>query len=116
MLLKSLRKGVSPISFSKSISLNLNNRLDGSVRSGSGAGSVVTSLSDLERIEKMMNHAQFANKNIIKYFGKHIEDFRKEQSGFRDFILTEFQVNNIPQALHKQASVNMAPNHFSKNF
>jgi hypothetical protein len=30
---------------------------EGSHRSGSGAGSVITSLSDLERIEKIMNSA-----------------------------------------------------------
>jgi hypothetical protein len=33
----------------------MNKKLNGSMRSGSGGGSVVTSLSDLERIEKIMN-------------------------------------------------------------
>lgn len=40
--------------------------MNGSLKSGSGGGSVITSLSDLERIEKAMNSAQFANKNIVK--------------------------------------------------
>jgi hypothetical protein len=43
-----------------------------------GGGSVVTSLSDLERIERIMTQAQFANKSIVKYFGKHFEEFRRE--------------------------------------
>lgn len=38
----------------------------------------MTSLSDLERIEKIMTQAQYANKNIVKYFGKQLEDFRRE--------------------------------------
>jgi hypothetical protein len=41
-----------------------------SVKSGSGTGSVITSTSDLERLERLMDQAKFANKSIIKYFGK----------------------------------------------
>jgi hypothetical protein len=50
---------------------------EGSYKSGSG-GSVVTSMSDLERIERIMTQAQYANKSIVKYFSKHLEEFRRE--------------------------------------
>lgn len=50
----------------------------GSHKSGSGAGSIITSLSDLERIEKIMTQAQYANKSIVKYFSKNLEDFRRD--------------------------------------
>lgn len=58
-------------------------------RSGSGAGSVVTSLSDLERIEKIMTQAQYANKNIVKYFSKNLEDFRREMQYAKEIILSD---------------------------
>ena len=69
------------INFSEKKSLTnffANKKITGSFKSGSGGGSVVTSLSDLERIEKIMNNAQYANKSIVKYFCKHLEDFRRE--------------------------------------
>jgi hypothetical protein len=37
-----------------SITNYLKKKIDGSYKSGSGGGSIVTSLSDLERIEKIM--------------------------------------------------------------
>jgi hypothetical protein len=48
------------------------------VRSGSQAGSFVTSTSDLERMERLMHAAKYANKSIVKYFGKQLEEFRRE--------------------------------------
>lgn len=53
-------------------------KFEGSYKSGNSGGSVVTSLSDLERMEKLMTQAQYANKSIIKYFGKRLEEFRRE--------------------------------------
>ena len=51
----------------------------GSVRSGSGPGSIAGSAtSDLERIDRLMHQAKFANKSIVKLFGKHLEEFRSE--------------------------------------
>lgn len=51
----------------------------GSVRSGSGPGSIVGSAtSDIERIDRLMNQAKHANKSIVKLFGKHMEEFRSE--------------------------------------
>ena len=44
----------------------------------SGGGSVCTSLSDLEKIEKIMNDAIHADKSVVKYFGSHFEEFRRE--------------------------------------
>lgn len=54
-----------------------------------GGGSVVTSLSDLERIERIMTQAQHANKSIVKYFGKHFEEFRREQSYPKEIIMSD---------------------------
>ncbi len=45
------------VSEKKSLSNYFKRKKEGSHRSGSGAGSVVTSLSDLERIEKIMTSA-----------------------------------------------------------
>jgi len=64
-------------------------KLDGSVRSGSGPGSIITSISDIERVEKFMNSSQYAEKNIVKYFGKHIDEFRRDQASYRELILSD---------------------------
>ena len=60
----------------------------GSQRSG-GGGSVVTSLSDLEKIEKIMNEAQHADKNIVKYFGKHLEEFRRDMHYYKEIVFSD---------------------------
>ena len=65
----------------------------GSVKSG-GAGSVITSISDLEKIEKIMNEAQHADKNIVKYFGKHFEEFRREMHYNREIVLSDLLLEN----------------------
>ena len=52
----------------------------------SGPGSAVTSLSDLEKIEKIMNDAVHASKSIVKYFGKHLEEFRREMHYNKEII------------------------------
>ena len=57
----------------------------GSQRSG-GPGSAVTSLSDLEKIEKIMNDAVHASKSIVKYFGKHLEEFRREMHHNKEIV------------------------------
>ena len=60
----------------------------GSQKSG-GAGSAVTSLSDLEKIDKIMNEAQHANKSIVKYFGKHFEEFRREMHSAKELVFAD---------------------------
>jgi len=70
---------------------------EGSHKSGSGAGSVVTSLSDLERIEKIMTQAQYANKSIVKYFSKHLEEFKREMQSSKEIILSELVTQGIPE-------------------
>ena len=67
----------------------LRRKTDGSYKSGNSGGSVVTSLSDLERIEKIMTYAQYANKSIVKYFGKNLEEFRREMQYSKEIILSE---------------------------
>ena len=60
----------------------------GSQKSG-GAGSQITSISDLEKIEKIMNEAVHADKNIVKYFGKHFEEFRREMHYNKEIIFSD---------------------------
>jgi hypothetical protein len=67
-------------------------KVSSSVKSGGsdGQGSIVTSMSDLEKIEKLMNQAKYANKSIVKYFGKYFEDFRRDMQYSKEIILTEY--------------------------
>jgi hypothetical protein len=65
----------------------------GSQKSG-GAGSVITSISDLEKIEKIMNEAQHADKNIVKYFGKHFEEFRREMHYNKEIVLSDLLLDD----------------------
>jgi hypothetical protein len=60
----------------------------GSHKSG-GPGSVITSISDLEKIEKIMNEAKYADKSIVKYFGKHFEEFRREMHYNKEVIFSD---------------------------
>lgn len=54
-----------------------------------GGGSVCTSLSDLEKIEKIMNEAVHADKSIVKYFGKHLEEFRRDMHYSKEIIFSD---------------------------
>ena len=90
-----------------------NKKLTGSLKSGSG-GSIVTSMSDLERIERVMNSAHFANKSMIKYMTKHIEEFRREMQYAKELILSDLQ--SVSEAMTRHAKVNVNPNVLTKNF
>ena len=59
------------------------------VNKNSGSGSIMTSTSDIERMERLMNQAQHSSKSIIKYFGKHLEEFRREQVYSREIVLSD---------------------------
>lgn len=75
----------------------------------SGGGSAVTSLSDLEKIEKIMNEAQHADKNIVKYFGKHLEEFRREMHHNKEIVFSDMLLNgigDIPNAVPSLAHPN----------
>ena len=51
----------------------------GSVRSGSGPGSIIGSTtSELERLERLMKQAKYAKKSIVRMFGKNLDEFRRE--------------------------------------
>jgi len=63
------------------------------VRSGSQAGSFVTSTSDIERMERLMHAAKYANKSVVKYFGKQLEEFRREQGYNREIVLSDILRN-----------------------
>lgn len=49
----------------------------------------MTSLSDLEKIEKIMNEAVHADKNIVKYFGKHLEEFRNYMHHYKEIVFSD---------------------------
>ena len=68
-----------------------------SYKSGN-SGSVVTSLSDLERMERVMT--QYANKSIVKYFGKQLEEFRREMQYAKEMLVSDLQ-SGIPEAMNK---------------
>lgn len=55
----------------------------------SGSGSVITSTSDLERFERLMINAKHANKNIVRNFGKQLEEFRREMQYSKEIILSD---------------------------
>lgn len=63
----------------------------GSVRSGSGPGSVgFSSASDLERIERLLKQSKFATKSVVRHFGKHFEEFRQQMSYTKEIINSDY--------------------------
>lgn len=62
----------------------------------------MTTTSDVERMERLMNLAQYASKPIVKYFGKHLEDFRREQVYSKEVVLSDVMRGNvIPDSMIK---------------
>jgi len=39
-----------------------------------------------------MNEAQFADKSIVKYFGKHLEEFRREMHYNKEIIFSDMML------------------------
>jgi len=62
----------------------------GSQKSG---GSYMTDLSDAEKIERIMNEAKHADKSVVKFFGKHFEEFRREMHYNREIIFSDMLVS-----------------------
>ena len=59
----------------------------GSVRSGSGPGSIIGSTtSDLERLDRLMRQAKHAKKPIVRMFGKNLDEFRREMQYSKEII------------------------------
>lgn len=73
----------------------------------------MTSLSDLEKIEKIMKSAQHANKFIVRHFGKHLEDFRREAAYQMEIILTDLTNQNVPDYMLKQTETFKVANRLS---
>lgn len=69
----------------------------------SGSGSVVTSASDLERLERLMVFAKHANKSILRQFGKQLEEFRREMQYSKEIILSELVTRGVPDSMIKHA-------------
>ena len=42
-----------------------------------------------EKIEKIMVEAKHADKNIVKYFGKHLEEFRREMHYNKEIVFSD---------------------------
>ena len=74
----------------------------GSVRSGSGAGSIMGSTtSDLERLERLMKQAQHAKKSVIRIFGKNLEEFRREMQYSKEIINSDILSQNVPEQMSR---------------
>ena len=74
----------------------------GSVRSGSGAGSIIGSTtSDLERLERLMKQSQHAKKSVIRIFGKNLEEFRREMQYSKEIINSDILSQNIPEQMNR---------------
>ena len=41
-----------------------------------------------------MNEAQHADKNVVKYFGKHFEEFRREMHYNREIVLSDMLLDD----------------------
>jgi len=49
-----------------------------------------------------MNQAQHASKSILKYFGKHLDDFRREMNYSREIVLSDIMSSaSIPDSMIK---------------
>lgn len=46
-------------------------------------------MSDLEKIEKIMNEAKYADKSVVKYFGSHFEEFRREMHYYKEIVFSD---------------------------
>ena len=95
----------SGVKFSPSLQLSdmKNSRIKaGSVRSGSGAGSIIGSTtSDLERLERLMKQSQHAKKSVIRIFGKNLEEFRREMQYSKEIINSDILSQNIPEQMSR---------------
>ena len=69
---------------------------------------VGSAVSDLERVERLMNQAKHANKSVVKLFGKHLEEFRSEMSYSKAYIQTDLLSQEVPDSMIRHAeNVNM---------
>ena len=76
----------------------------GSVRSGSGPGSIIGSTtSDLERLEKLMRLSVHAKKSVVRMFGKNLDEFRREMQYSKEIINSDLLTQEIPQSMIRHA-------------
>lgn len=68
-------------------------------------------MSDVERMERLMNQTKYARKSIIKIFGKNLEEFRREMHYSKEIINSDLLAQNIPDSMIKHAeNVNIKSN------
>lgn len=76
----------------------------GSVRSGSGPGSIIGSTtSDLERLDRLMRQALHAKKPIVRMFGKNLDEFRREMQYSKEIINSDLLSQQIPDSMIRHA-------------
>lgn len=64
---------------------------------------MITSTSDLERLERLMNSAKYASKSVIRQFGKQLEEFRREMQYSKEIILSDLLTQGIPDSMIRHA-------------
>jgi hypothetical protein len=47
----------------------------------------------VEKIERIMNEAKYADKSVVKYFGKLMEEFRRQMSYEKESVFSEMLSN-----------------------
>ena len=67
-------------------------------------------------MERAMNTAHYANKAIIKYFSKKLDEFRREMKCQKEIIMSDVLLQGIPEEMHKRVTVNMQANPLTQNF
>ena len=53
-------------------------------------------------MERLMHQAVHANKSVVKFFGKHLEEFRREQVYNREIVQSD-AMRKIPDQMAKHA-------------
>ena len=56
-------------------------------------------------MERLMHGAKYANKSIVKYFGKQLEEFRREQGYNREIVLSDILRNLKQMGKHFEFSM-----------
>ena len=65
-----------------------------SQKGSAGATSCMTDLSDVEKLERIMNEAKYASKGVAKYFGKLFEEYRRHMNYQKEIVFSDLLMNN----------------------
>ncbi len=56
-------------------------------------------------MERLMHRAKYANKSIIKYFGKQLVEFRRKKGYNREIVLSDILRNSEQMGKHFEFSM-----------